>query len=78
MQIFVAVVHAIGEDNEGNCSIVARSREELDKKLLEFFNDQDTYLRDNDDERTEPRYSTLDDAQDDFDWNVDEHVVETE
>ena len=62
---FVAVVHAIGEDNEGNMSVVARTREALDKKLLEAFNDW------NGEER-----SALSEYEDEYHWNVDEHTLE--
>ena len=73
MQIFVAVVHAIGEDNEGNTSIVAKTREELDTKLLAFFN---TGWDDDGNEFVSNTYASLDDATDVFHWVVDEHVLE--
>lgn len=64
MRILVAVVHAIGEDNEGNTSVVATTNEELDAKLLALFR-----------EWTDEPIATLEDAQDMFHWNVDEHEI---
>lgn len=72
MKIFVAVVHAIGEDNEGNTSLVAKTREELDTKLLAFFNDP--FYAD-DEDQTSDTWASLDEAADFWQWNVDEHEV---
>ncbi len=72
MKIFVAVVHCLGEDNEGNSSIVAKTREELDAKLLDFFNQP--FYADEGEEDPEPLLD-LDEAADLWHWNVDEHEV---
>lgn len=38
MRIFVAVLHAIGEDNESNHAELARSQAELEAKVLAYCN----------------------------------------
>jgi hypothetical protein len=68
MRIFVAVVHAIGEDNEGNTSVVGHTREEVEQKLLDFCNEWS-------DDPDAPKFETLDDLRDVVAWNVDEHDV---
>jgi hypothetical protein len=39
MLVHVAVLHAIGEDNEGNTAVIARSKEALVQKVLAFANE---------------------------------------
>lgn len=39
MLVHTAAVHAIGEDNEGNVALVARTREALVAKVLAFANE---------------------------------------
>lgn len=74
--IFVAVVHAIGEDNESNTSVVGRSREECEAKLLEFFNASTVPDEEPEIVRVaDTGYETLEEAQDDYSWNIDEHEV---
>jgi hypothetical protein len=69
MRIFVAVVHAIGEDNEGNTSVVGHTQEEVEQKLLDYV--RSWYDGDPD----APKFETLDDLRDIVAWTVDEHDV---
>ena len=86
MLFYVAVLHAIGEDNEppplfvaGAASLVAKTREELDAKVLAFANEwfDDPFL---DDActipRTEPVFASLDALRDVLAWSVDEHTLD--
>ncbi len=79
MQFYVAVLHAIGEDNDSNTSLVAKTREELDAKVLAFANGwfDDPFL---DDActipRTEPMFASLDALRDVLAWSVDEHTLD--
>lgn len=75
MRIFVAVVHAIGEDNEGNVSLVAKTREELDAKLLAFYQESAWDADEFPEEAEREKQTTLEDYYGKYDWNVDEHEV---
>ena len=61
MRVFTAAVHYVGEDNEGNFALVARTQERLEAKLLVWFNDYQAEIGD-------APMATLEDAYDTWHW----------